>query len=376
MIKRTIIALLIFSMSKISAQKTTEFYKNGQKSYEGEFAYIYEDDIFSNQEKNNDDYLGYRKTIIKHVKNGSFTSWYKNGNKKEIGIYTVDVPNGKFEFYFENGNKMAEGEFNYGFRFGNWITYYENGVKKMEGNYDKYSNSQLDSISTNLDVFKEKKNDYTYYDESNYNEKTKLEHPQKWKDSDVENIENRLDGNYSKKNGKFTFYRENGNVEYECFYYNNLKQGKWLFYFTNSKLSKELLFESDSCKGKSIEYYDTGMKLYEGTVKGGIEVVENVWNDKGVQLIKNGTGEHIRYHDNGKVLVKTYYKNGFRDKIWYWYRSDGSLELEEVYKEGRVQSRTFYDNKEKIFQEEIYTNDELSIRRTYTDGQLTDEYKK
>lgn len=381
MTKKLVVAIFICSMGTLSAQKITEFYKNGQKSYEGEFAYVYNDDIFDELEKDElekyDDYMfRYQKKVIKNVRNGHFVSWYKNGNKKEIGTYIVDVPHGKFEFYFENGNKMAEGEFNYGLRVGKWITYYENGNKKLEASFDKYSDKQFDSILSNSSGFENKK-DYNYEDyEYGYKENKKIEHAQKWQDSDVENIEKKLEGNYSKKNGKFTFYRENGQIEYECFYNNNLKHGKWLFYFPNSKLSKELMFEADSCKGRAIEYYDTGIKLYEGVIKGGIEIVENVWNEKGVQLIKNGTGEHVRYFDNGKINVKTYYKNGFRDKIWHWYRADGSLNVEEVYKEGKVQSRIYYDTKEKISQEEFYNNDELSIRRTYSDGTLTDEYKK
>lgn len=385
MITRNLIAVFICCTSAISAQKLSEFYTNGQKSYEGEFTYILNDKIFNetdnrfdNMDKIFDEYYDHPKQAIKNVKNGNFTSWYKNGNKKEIGTYIMDVPHGKFEFYFENGNKMATGEFHYGFRIGNWTTYYENGNKKMEGNFANYSNKELDSIFTSTSaLLNNKKSKYNYYNyDPLYNENTKIEHAQKWKDTDVEAIESKLAGNYSKKNGQFNFYRENGQIEYECFYNNNLKHGKWLFYFPNSKLSKELIFESDSCKGKAVEYYETGNKLYEGNVKAGIEVVENVWDEKGEQIIKNGTGQHIQLYDNGKIRVKRYYKNGLMDKTWYWYRLDGSLDQEAVYKEGKIQSQIFYDTSSRLSEEYFYENDELKRSRKYEDGKLIDEYNK
>tara|TARA_B000000441_G_C21686542_1_gene316833 strand:+ start:509 stop:871 length:363 start_codon:yes stop_codon:yes gene_type:complete len=81
------------------------------------------------------------------------TSYYQNGNVREIGYFDLDERrHGKWTLYLENGNCSSIASFKHGLKHGEWIMYdedgsivcrmfYKNGEKT--GTWELYKNGEL-----------------------------------------------------------------------------------------------------------------------------------------------------------------------------------------------------------------------------------------
>jgi hypothetical protein len=70
-----------------------------------------------------------------YIKEGLYTSWYLNGQKKSEKTYVNGKIEGKSICWFENGQKQEESNFLNDSLDGLQIMWYENGQKKQEGIY-------------------------------------------------------------------------------------------------------------------------------------------------------------------------------------------------------------------------------------------------
>jgi len=116
-----------------------------------------------------------------------------------------------------------------------------------------------------------------------------------------------------------TFYHQNGFIASQGKYNDQMKEGKWKFF---SQMSKGYLLSEDEYSrnvrnGPSMKYYpDTTVAerhLYKNDLK---------------------EGEWTQYHENGKLLLKSYYTGGILNgkfEVWFengqlqysgWYRND------------------------------------------------------
>jgi antitoxin component YwqK of YwqJK toxin-antitoxin module len=66
-----------------------------------------------------------------------------------------------------------------------------------------------------------------------------------------------------KRNGSWTCYYDDGKIQTEGIYTEDLKQGLWKMYHTNGKLAGEGAFEKDHEKGKWKFYDEEGKLLME-----------------------------------------------------------------------------------------------------------------
>ena len=57
------------------------------------------------------------------------------------------------------------------------------------------------------------------------------------------------------------------------------------------------------------------------------------------------TGVYL-FHNNGKLVAKGYFKNGKRHQIWSWYDSEGHLNYQIKYKNGRPLWTIYFKNNE------------------------------
>lgn len=69
------------------------------------------------------------------TKDGSFTSWYENGQLRAQGTYANDVLQGAFASWFENGQLESAGEYQAGQPTGTWNWWHDNGMKRATGEY-------------------------------------------------------------------------------------------------------------------------------------------------------------------------------------------------------------------------------------------------
>lgn len=77
----------------------------------------------------------FKTTSTGVVKDGKWTYWQSDTQKRAEGEYKDGFEVGKWTYWYENGQKLTEGEFRNGKREGLWTEWYENGQKKLEGNY-------------------------------------------------------------------------------------------------------------------------------------------------------------------------------------------------------------------------------------------------
>lgn len=73
--------------------------------------------------------------VVNGKKNGSFTTYYLDGQVEKSG-YVIDNDNiGVWKYYYPDGQIETEGSFENNIPEGRWISYYTNGNKKCEGTY-------------------------------------------------------------------------------------------------------------------------------------------------------------------------------------------------------------------------------------------------
>jgi antitoxin component YwqK of YwqJK toxin-antitoxin module len=121
-------------------QKVMGWYTLGQKQYEG--FNLHADNLMEAS------YDWWRSTVSTtpapaggpDQKQGTWVSWYRNGNKETEAHYDHDVRIGKFQWWYENGQPQAEGSYENGKKIGAWITWHPNGQKESMG---EYQNDQL-----------------------------------------------------------------------------------------------------------------------------------------------------------------------------------------------------------------------------------------
>lgn len=73
---------------------------------------------------------------IKGEKEGTWKTYYENGNLKSVSKYDNGVLIGKFKSYYMNKELESEGEYKNGKKEGEWTYYYQNGEKESSGKYE------------------------------------------------------------------------------------------------------------------------------------------------------------------------------------------------------------------------------------------------
>ena len=86
------------------------------------------------------------------------------------------------------------------------------------------------------------------------------------------------------KQGYWTFYYRNGNIERKCPFYNDIENGIRETFYSNGKIREKISFKDDIENGRTILYYENG-------------------NIRESYFYKNGKkdGEIIKYYPNGKT---------------------------------------------------------------------------
>ena len=113
----------------------TIFYEDGQKRVE---SYFKDGDIegkvtawYENGQKELESYIKNGKT------HGKVTAWHNNGQKAKVSHVKNDQEDGKIIDWYENGQKMSERTIKDGWEIGKVTAWYENGQKMSEGNTEE-----------------------------------------------------------------------------------------------------------------------------------------------------------------------------------------------------------------------------------------------
>jgi antitoxin component YwqK of YwqJK toxin-antitoxin module len=152
-----------------------------------------------------------------------------------------------------------------------------------------------------------------------------------------------MTGNYveDKKEGKWTYWHENGQKKRQGVYKNDVKSGPWPEWHDNGKQAVESTYLDGELHGVWKRWTWRGGLIEEGKYDRGKPV--GTWTFKtegGKELAKNelgeaGTGTWKRFGGFAKLMEDGSYLNGLRDGDWEVYLPTGKIKEKGKYKEGK-----------------------------------------
>jgi antitoxin component YwqK of YwqJK toxin-antitoxin module len=228
--------------------------------------------------------LSIRNSYHGNGKVSSIGSFSKQGTKEGLFRYFDDGGLPTSAAIYQGDRKMSEGEVSdVGALQGHWIEYYGTGEKRAEGEYK--------------------------------------------------------DG---RKDGPWTFYHREGQVEQKGVYVAGLPQGEWVWFFTSGARHREERYRKGREDGASAEYDTTGAVITQGEYIDGMKDgpwLYNVGDHKEVGAYKDGLkdGEWVHTYVNGKRNFVGAFVNGDPKGKHRWWWPNGELKQEARYVGGLLE---------------------------------------
>lgn len=185
------------------------------------------------------------------------------------------------------------------------------------------------------------------------------------------------EGNF--KNGKLDgiqkFYFDNGQLKYSVEYKDGKADGEYKLYNKNGALIEHKFFKEDKLDGIYKSFYDVGEK-YTNYI---IPYKNDKIDGKVEQYYANGvkslevtfaegkkTGEEKEYYKNGKPYATTIYEDGVANGKFISYYTNGKTKTEGLLKEGEREGVWKFYHK----------NGKVETECTYVKGKINGEYKE
>lgn len=311
---------------------------------------------------------------VQGKKQGLWKEFYENENTKWEGTFRNGIKDGYFKYYDFQGNIIK-------------IEKYRNGIiesdpieiTSFEVRTDYYSNGNVKISGSYL-------NDLAEGVRREYTIDGKISDGYLMHQGVI--IGHGIIDESGKKQGKWIHYYDNGSIESEGSYVDNVKRGLWTFYFENGNIEEtgsfdalgqyngdwkwyykdgsirivEFYFEGEQ-EGKYSEYDVDGTILLEGTYVNGIREGEWIstvhgYIEKGSYLenVRDGIwkfyyakdslyfegnfidgsedGVHTWYHRNGQLMLTGRYMMSLKEGDWKYYDEYGHNLLRIKYKDG------------------------------------------
>ena len=349
----------------IFAKNETDFIKTIKEQYSNISAHT---ELIAVADQNNIKYkFSYHKTLydfgeifddtpILYYENGELIvpGFYEHCENGTTGIYTRDgflymkLPykkgklNGKAKAYYDK-TKLILWEQKYidNKLDGKCITYFRNGKIKRFYTFKMGIKDGLDRTYTpNGTLIKE----------------------EIWKHNDKINVKIfyingkiHEETNYikGKKEGIEKTYNEEGYLEYEIPFCNDLQHGLCKEYYPDGKIKHEAYFKKGLQHGKNKIYYENGQLKLEDTFK------DDKTNGIARYYHKNGQlecsvkwkdgkeeGYDIHYYDTGEIDFKRFFIHGIQEKFLYAYFKSGKIKEKIAYHNDKKEgiSKGFYEN--------------------------------
>ena len=144
--------------------------------------------------------------------NGKVTDWYESGELMVERNYKNGGLDGKTFIWFKNGQLKSQGSYKNNKRDGTSIWYYKNGNKWQAVSYKA-------SVTVSM---------------TSWHENGNLESKSKWKDNLT-------------KDGLQVRWHENGKIKSQGNYIDHQKQGDWTFWDENGQIDAEVFFKNGQC---------------------------------------------------------------------------------------------------------------------------------
>lgn len=129
---------------------------------------------------------------------------------------------------------------------------------------------------------------------------------------------------------------QNGELRY------GQREGLWTFYYPNGQLEKKGVYNYGEKEGIWLNYWHNGQLFRKGEYKGGVK--EGFWTD---------------FHENGQLWDVGFYKSGLKENSWKTYWINGQLYSEGKYLKGALEGSWSYykiDGKKDMIFSGFYRN--------------------
>lgn len=180
-------------------------------------------------------------------------------------------------------------------------------------------------------------------------------------------------------------------------YKNGNRNGESISFWPNGKIQQRGYYKDGCLVGKNERWYKNGIKESERLCESEdykkhffhCNEIVNYWSKDGTQLIKDGSGKYLSYHDNDTLQVMGRYLNGLRTGQWNWYYDNGALqsvqhfiqgkengEFVSYYRNGQIRSKGLYYNGKRMGKwEDWYQDGKNEQHETRVDGLRDGEYR-
>ena len=304
-------------------------------------------------------------------KNGESKVYFNSGTINSITNYKNDTIHGFVTKYYEIGTIQSKESFTKNYKFGKCEYYFKSGKPSAVYIYDTVivnngSKKNKSSVNSVLDGKCQ-----TWYESGN--KKT---------------LENYVRG---KKNGGLKQWNEKGQLTLENNYVNDYRCGRQLTYFANGNLNEDITIELE---------YDSLKKYYKTFYKGTYLQYDESKNPRTIGFYKNRKKQgKWQYFANGKITVDAEYKDDYLINEYKSFHSNTNLlerkqfykpikintrdtsaldgESVSYYRDGKVSSKSIYNNGRCIHSISYFNNDVMSSQCSISDSLVykTDYYK-
>ena len=268
------------------------------------------------------------------MKNGNSTRYDEEGNILWTGTFKNNKLHGEYRGYTSQGILVEEGKYVNGLQEGELKIYDSDGKISEER---LYKNGVLNG--------KLRK----YYD-----------------DGDIDQEETYKNGLLD---GEYKDYYGNGNIFVSAHYKNGKLDGTYKHLSYSGVLLKKEEYKDGKLHGQRIEYYEKNGQIYKieeyknGKFDGRNIEYDYEGNIHKIDEYKNGLRHGVHKLFDKKTLVfEANFKEDKHDGIYRdYYYSNGNLNIERLYKDGKSLYEKEYDEAGKLVKEKIYSEAEQLI---------------
>ena len=292
---------------------------------------------------------------------------------------------GKMSSKYNNGNRKTEGQYKDGLPVGDWKFWDRDGTE-YNGSVSRYvfheiqNGETLEKIANNFEVDVDQL--YELNEDIDKDTGDKIKAGQVigvktaddadgqflfWYDKQRIKIKSHKVFINGRRNSKWTFWNENGNIVRTGSYAAGKKDGSYAYYFNDGSKKEEGAWKNDQRDGLWAKYSNNGNTQKEGTYSNGKkDGVWTTWNDKGLiaskylyennkvidkwafkyQFYSNGNKKTLKSTRNNKLDGKqtTWHQNGQMKSIGNYTTGKENGDFQEWYENGQMQSKVNYLN--------------------------------
>ena len=330
--------------------KEIVFYRDGKK--QGLTKEFSKDSVLITLMEYNNNYLINRErlnhTDTNGRKQGTFKSYFDNGNLYKEENYLDNQLHGYYREYSSNGALVLAIRYERG-AIVEEIDEDMREVLDMKNTYDRegrliFSGGYKEGVPVGIHRFYDTTgtvvNAYLYNELGN-------------------KIAEGIIDEQGRRIGQWTDFFNTGEIRAQGSYLNNLNSGLWTYYFRSGGVEQKGRFDRGRYDGSWTWYYMNGNTWREESYFNGREDGIFVEYDIKGNIIEkgdyiNGEQEGEWVHHVGDHMEKGSYVIGLREGIWKYFYSDGTLKYEGYYSQGNPDGRHKYYYPSGVLKEEQY----------------------